>query len=69
MTPERGSAPVVQTEAQEKQRHLKRSQDSTLRAEAAQCGKRAAIQAYCLGWLSLESCADLFRRNPDWRSA
>jgi hypothetical protein len=37
--------------------------------EAAQCGKRAAVHAYCLGWLSLESCSELFRTNPDWRSA
>lgn len=37
--------------------------------EAAQCGKAAAIHAYCLGWLSLESCAELFRANPSWRNA
>ena len=41
----------------------------TLTPEAAQCGKRAAITAYCNGWLSLESCEQLFRTNPEWRHA
>ncbi len=34
-----------------------------------ECGKRAAIAAYCWRVLPLESCARLFARNPDWRSA
>jgi hypothetical protein len=43
--------------------------NDTPSAEAAQCAKRAAVQAYCHGWLSLESCSQLFRANPDWRAA
>jgi len=35
----------------------------------AQCGKAAAVRAYCLGWLSLASCQQMFRRNPSWRAA
>lgn len=42
---------------------------NTPSTEAAQCGKRATVQAYCNGWLSLQSCAELFAANPDWGSA
>lgn len=37
--------------------------------EAGQCAKQAAVRAYSLGWLTLDSCASLFRRNPSWRNA
>jgi len=33
------------------------------------CGKAAAISAYCWGVLSLDGCARLFRQHPEWRAA
>jgi hypothetical protein len=38
-------------------------------AETPNCGKAAAIGAYCNGWLLLSATAALFRRNPQWRNA
>jgi hypothetical protein len=43
--------------------------NSTVDLGAAQCAKAATIRAYALGWISLEVCAELFKRNPHWRSA
>ena len=38
-------------------------------ADGAQCAKAATVRCYLLGWISLQTCSDMFRRNPLWRSA
>lgn len=35
----------------------------------AECGKRAAVSAYCWGVLTIEACTRLFHRHPEWRGA
>lgn len=39
------------------------------RTKQAENAKAAAILAYSWGYLSFETCSDLFRNNPEWRSA
>lgn len=47
-----------------------RPQNYTYRSKYnAECGKRAAVRAYLLGWISMQVCSEMFRRNPLWRSA
>jgi len=31
--------------------------------------KRAAVEAYCRGWISFEMLVEMFLRNPEWRTA
>jgi hypothetical protein len=37
--------------------------------KAAANAKAAAVLAYCWGYLSQQTCTDLFRQFPTWRSA
>jgi len=66
--------PLVKRAARVGPEAARETTDDTLKHTASTpgaqcCGKRAAIAAYCNGWLSLRATAELFRTNPAWRSA